>query len=186
MLIFTGFACYVLYEMGQTAKAMGEATTKLANRADGIGAKVEHIAGSAASVGKSVETLAASVEKLARKVGAANQLAKTLKRREAPLPPDEEKLIDELLRTVRGSGLKFARGGKQYSALTAYAWLWAKFKILETRISSADDFVAKIGTKELVGDPYEVIMADGTKKVLAEWLTERLAELRKKPKALEP
>jgi hypothetical protein len=181
LLVFTGFGCFVLYRMGQAAKAMGAAAATLAARADRIGARVEEVAGSAAAVGKSVEQLAGSVEKLAEKVEAANQAARALKRREGPLPPEEQKLIAELLRSVRASGLKFARGGKEYGGLTAYAWLWAKYKILESTVGSADDFVAKIGTKELIGEAYEVVRADGTKQPLAEWLRAKLAELRKKP-----
>jgi len=183
MLVFTAFACFVLFQIGQAVKAMGEATSKLAARVDGIGAKIEQVTGSAAKVSKNVETLAESIDRLAKKVDAANRLAGNLKRDGAALTPDEERVINRLLLEVRGSGLRFVRSGKNYSALTTYAWLWAKYKILKSTISTADDFIAKVGTKELVGDPYEVEMADGTRKPLAEWLDKRLTEVRKEPAA---
>jgi len=182
MVIFTGFACFVLYQVGTAVKKAGEATEKLAARADSIAAKVEDTAGSAAAVGRSVEKLAQSVEKLAKKVDAANKMASTLKRQGGALTPEEEKVIDQLLREVRASGLRFARGGKDYSALTAYAWLWAKYKILKGSVSTAEDFVTKIGSKELIGDPYEVVLAGGKKKPLSDWLRERLKLLREKKK----
>ena len=174
----TVFACFVLYRVGRAVESAARTAARLGDRLDSIGVQVERATSSAAEISRSVGKLAARVERLSEKLEAMDEWAEAMRLPGGELRPDDEKLIDELLGCVRRSGLKFVRGGQEKSAWRMYAWLWAKYRMWKPTIASAGDFIEKVGTKQVVGEPYQVIEPGGTKRPLAGWLAERLAELR--------
>ncbi len=178
LMALIGFTCFLLYRVSRAVDSMARTTAKLGDRLDGIGGEVEKLAGSAASVSESVEKLADRVDRLSGKMEAADEWAEALTTPGGSLPEAEEKLIDGLLAAVRRSDLKFVRGGQEKSAWRMHAWLWAKYRLWKPTLRSAKGFIEKVATKEVVGDPYQVIAADGKKLPLADWLKEHLAELR--------
>ena len=53
-----------------------------------------------------------------------------------------------------------------------------KHSLYRGKITSAEDFIAKIATATVMGRPYVVLLQDGAKRDLNEWLLEALREYR--------
>jgi len=177
----TAFTCLLLYRTGRAVQSLTVATDRLSARLDGIGRQVERAGGAAAGTVETVEKLAGRVEELSGRMELAEGWAEALRGGPAKAGEAEEKLIRGLLAAVQLSGLRFVRGGREKSALSMYGWLYAKYQIWKPTVGSADEFIAKVASESLAGAPYQVILKDGSKAPLADWLRARLAELRGAP-----
>lgn len=98
----------------------------------------------------------------------------------SPRATSEQAKIDWLLAQVRGSDASFLRNGKTYDGRKAAAHLKRKLTFAGSRVKTARDFILGIASRsEETRRPYEVLFGDGRRKLLGEWLKERLAHLEK-------
>lgn len=101
----------------------------------------------------------------------------------APVPPASQvadREIEALLVAFEKSGLSFERNGEAYDNSKAGTWLRLKWSRRAKSIHSAEDFIRQVAhhsseTKQ----PYQVILADGTKEASAAWFSARLEEFRR-------
>ncbi|HVE66201.1 MAG TPA: DUF5329 family protein [Thermoanaerobaculia bacterium] len=99
----------------------------------------------------------------------------------ATRPVAEQAKIDLLLEAVRGSDAVFIRNGKEHSGPKAASHLRRKLAFAGGRVQTARDFITGIATRsEETGEPYRLRLPEGRVRPLAEWLTERLAEIEKR------
>lgn len=88
--------------------------------------------------------------------------------------------IDSLLAYVRGlDGATFLRNGASHDARQAEAHLRLKWRRQEKAIKTAEDFIARCGSRSsTTGRPYRIRFADGTVRDAESVLKERLRQLR--------
>jgi hypothetical protein len=87
--------------------------------------------------------------------------------------------ITTLLDRVATSSCTFERNGKRYTGDRARAHLERKRHYLGKRIGSAEDFIRTAATgSSRSGEPYWIV-CDGERTRSADWLTQRLEELRR-------
>src|SRR6476646_323718 len=97
------------------------------------------------------------------------------------LDPQTKAEIDELISFVQTPGVRFIRGGTEYSAAEGAQHLRDKLDKAGNRVKTTDDFITGIAsTSYLSGKPYLVKVADGHTQPTGEWLKAHLAEVRKK------
>ncbi len=89
-----------------------------------------------------------------------------------------ESEIRFLLSSIGRSGCKFEYSGKVRSARRFYAHLYAKYKLYQKTIASAEEFIEKVATKTIAGNPYSVILAKDKRQNLNAWLLQALKQQR--------
>ena len=88
--------------------------------------------------------------------------------------------IDHLIDYVSRSGLNFVRNGETGEAPAAASHIRDKYNHYKSSIKSPEDFIDKCAAKSLLtGTDYLVILPDGTKKNVKDWLTDELVKYRK-------
>jgi hypothetical protein len=88
--------------------------------------------------------------------------------------------IDELIRFVRASDVRFIRNGKEYSGAEGADHLRDKLAKAGDRVKTTDDFITGIASRSfLSGKPYLVKFADGHTQPTGDWLRAHLAEAKK-------
>jgi hypothetical protein len=90
--------------------------------------------------------------------------------------------ITHLLKYIRVSDCKFDRNGSFHSAIDGYDHVLKKYEHFrkKRRIKTAEDFIEYAATKSLMsGKMYHVELADGSRVLLKDWLSEELVRLRK-------
>jgi len=88
--------------------------------------------------------------------------------------------IDALiLRVEHAQGVVFIRNGSEHSPVEAAAHLRRKLAAADGRITTAEQFIDKLGTRSsMTGIAYRVRLADGREIDSATWLRQLLRELR--------
>jgi putative membrane-bound dehydrogenase-like protein len=105
-----------------------------------------------------------------------------LQRKAAARALTEEEQIDALLATIAGSKLTFIRNGDEHTGAAAADHLRSKRKQAGDKVRTAKQFIDEVATNSsLSGKPYEVVLEDGRRVRLADWLKLRLAELQAPP-----
>ena len=100
----------------------------------------------------------------------------------AQRPAAEQSKIDWLLDQVERSAATFIRNGKEYDAKKAVSHLKTKLLFAGKRVQTARDFIAGIAShSEETGKPYEIRFPDGKTMLVGDWLSARLAALKKDP-----
>ena len=61
-----------------------------------------------------------------------------------------------------------------------YVALRTKYQLYMKGISSAEQFIDDLATKTVVGSPYRVVLEDGERRPLNEWLGEALESRRRR------
>jgi len=90
--------------------------------------------------------------------------------------PEIEALI---VRVEHADGVVFIRNGSEHSAVEAAAHLRRKLAAAHGRITTAEQFIDKLGTRSsMTGMAYRVRFADGRQIDSATWLRQLLRELR--------
>ena len=90
--------------------------------------------------------------------------------------PEIEALI---ARVEHADGVVFIRNGSEHSAVEAAAHLRRKLAAADGRITTAEQFIDKLGTRSsMTGMAYRVRFADGRQIDSATWLRQLLRELR--------
>ena len=90
--------------------------------------------------------------------------------------PEIEALI---VRVEHADGVVFIRNGSEHSAVEAAAHLRRKLAAADGRITTAEQFIDKLGTRSsMTGMAYRVRFADGRQIDSATWLRQLLRELR--------
>jgi hypothetical protein len=82
--------------------------------------------------------------------------------------------IAYLLSQVRTSKAKFEYAGREQSAMSLYARLYAKYKAYGEAIASAEDFIDRVASKSMAGKAYHVTEPGGEKVELGRWLRAKL------------
>jgi len=92
-----------------------------------------------------------------------------------------------LMQYIGNSGLTFIRNNNKHDAKAALAHVQRKYEYYRDRIESPEQFIELTASRSLVsGRPYEVILADGSRKTMREWLLEALAMYRARMLEAEP
>jgi hypothetical protein len=89
-----------------------------------------------------------------------------------------EREIKHLLRQIRDSPHRFVYSDENKGGLRFYIQLYAKYKAYDNILGSAEDFIDKVGTKTIAGQPYRVVISDNETVTLDNWLTEELKQYR--------
>lgn len=97
----------------------------------------------------------------------------------AGLPsPDTEREIKHLLTQIRGSKHRFVYSDENKGGLRFYLQLYAKYKAYDKVIGTTEDFIDKVATKTIAGQPYQVVVSPDQFIALNDWLTEELTKFR--------
>ena len=98
----------------------------------------------------------------------------------ASLQTDRE--IRHLLAQIRGSDYRFTYSvlgsDKSKCGTVLYLQLYTKYKTYKNVISSAEDFIDKVATTTIGGQPYQVVVGPDETVALNDWLTEALKKYR--------
>jgi len=181
--IALGVLCCIL--IWRMTKIAGRMETMLANTSS----DVQQVAGTAADISRRIEHISAKVDDLEDKARSAVNLDEVesvldeigrLRANDeaAELSPSAEVEIKRLLKSIRRSGKRFEWEGKTRTPTQCYIWLYSKFRMYRKKLESADDFINKVATKTMTGNPYYVVHSDGEQQPLNEWLSEVLAKHR--------
>jgi len=96
--------------------------------------------------------------------------------------PDTEREIKHLLAQIRRSDYRFTYSvlgsDKSKSGTVLYLQLYAKYKTYKNVISSAEDFIDKVATTTIGGEPYRVVINSDQTVALSDWLTDELKTFR--------
>ena len=98
---------------------------------------------------------------------------------ESALPPAEQQRIEAIIASVeKAAELKFVRLGSVYDSATAARFLRAKWQFNRDTVTSADDFIRKIGTRSGTSGPsYRVRRPDGSEEDSEQFLYRLLASV---------
>jgi hypothetical protein len=100
----------------------------------------------------------------------------------AARPQPEQRKIDALLMAMQSSDAAFLRNGKEYDGRKAASHLKRKLTFAGSRVRTVRDFIDGIATRSSqTGEPYRVRSRDGSVRLLADWLKERLAAMEVAP-----
>jgi uncharacterized coiled-coil protein SlyX len=92
--------------------------------------------------------------------------------------PETEREIKHLLAHIRASKGRFVYSDENKGGMRFYLQLYAKYKTYDKIIGSAEDFIDKVATKTIVGQPYHVVISPTETVALSDWLTEELKKYR--------
>jgi hypothetical protein len=93
-------------------------------------------------------------------------------------PMTEKQKIDALLNSLDTPDITFVRNGKDHDGAWAKKHLTEKLAKATPAITTADDFIAKVGTTSAkTGKPYMIKTKDGKTTDSATWFQAKLAEL---------
>lgn len=92
---------------------------------------------------------------------------------------DAEREIKYLLSQIRNSPHRFVYSDENKGGLRFSLQLYAKYKVYDKIIASAEDFIEKVGTKSIAGQPYRVVISPEETVALNDWLREMLRTYRK-------
>lgn len=104
----------------------------------------------------------------------AVDVALSLRGEAVKIEPRAEDEITWLLGQIRSSKAKFAYDDKKKSALSFYARLYGKYRVLKKTLASAEDFIDKVATKTITGKPYYITEPGGEQVELGQWLRAKL------------
>jgi len=94
--------------------------------------------------------------------------------------------IQYLMQYIGNSGLIFVRNDNKHEAQAALAHVQRKYDYFRDKISSPEQFIELTASRSLVsGKPYEVILPDGSRQTMEEWLLKALAEYRARLQTIE-
>jgi hypothetical protein len=101
---------------------------------------------------------------------------------ESGISPKTEREIRHLLSQIRRSDYRFTYSvfgsDKSKSGTQFYIQLYAKYKTYEDALSSAEDFIDKVATTTIGGNPYHVFIDANKTVALKDWLSDELATYR--------
>ena len=177
--------CYLIWEVTRVVVRVEEGVAAVSE-------DVKTVAKTAARVSVEVGEMMDRMEELRAKLRDSvptqeleDVLDEMKKARENPanLEPATKAEVDtevtHLLATIRRSDCRYVRNGKEVSALNFYGYLLGKYKLYEGTVTSAEDFIEKVATKTMTGEPYYAVI-EGKKVALAVHLREALAKYREK------
>lgn len=98
------------------------------------------------------------------------------------LPPAAAAEVERLLAVLGTSECRFNRNGTWYPGAKAQAHLRTKYEYLVSRqlVHGTEDFIAGAGEKSsMTGEPYQVQCPGSPPQPSAQWLRERLEEIRR-------
>ncbi len=98
----------------------------------------------------------------------------------APSPVTERE-IKHLLSQIKLSKHRFVYSDENKGGLRFYLQLYAKYKAYDNSIGSAEDFIEKVGTKTIIGQPYQVVISPDQTVALSDWLIAELKKYRESP-----
>jgi hypothetical protein len=116
-------------------------------------------------------------------VGVAGLLALTRPLARAEPPAHEKTRIERLIHFVDSQkDMKFIRNGTEYTCAEAAKFLRGKMEAMGSDVSTAREFIERIGTKSsMSGQPYQVKFADGKTMLAAQFLGEELKRIEGQP-----
>jgi hypothetical protein len=148
-------------------------TARLSRQVDDISVRVESFGGKLKDAVKldEVESVLAQVASIGSGRGEAGGKVVTLDARAAAE-------IGHLVSRVAQCDGRFEADGKSYSRRRFHLQLLAKRKAYEGSIASAEDFIERVAARTVTGKDYFVVLEDGTRKSVREWLGGELTEYR--------
>ena len=178
-----GLCCFLVWRAGMVMYRVEQSVVA-------IGGDVKQVTGTAARISTKLDKAMDRIDKLENKLKDAvpveeleNVLEEVKRAREksANLEPSRRAEVDKevqyLLTTIRRSGCRYERDGKETSPLSFYGYLLSKYKLYEGNVTSAEDFIDKVATRTMTGKPYYIIR-DGAKVELPAYLRQELAKYR--------
>lgn len=86
---------------------------------------------------------------------------------------------EHLIAAVENSGLTFIRNGNRATGDKAAQHIRRKYQHFRDEITTPEEFIELTATRSLMtGKAYEVILADGQRMPLKDWMLERLQQYR--------
>ena len=95
--------------------------------------------------------------------------------------PDTEREIKHLLAHIRESKHRFVYSDENKGGTRFYLQLYAKYKAYNKAVGSAEDFIDKVATKTIAGQPYQVVVGPDKRVALNDWLSEELVKAPSQP-----
>ena len=118
-----------------------------------------------------------------RLVGDDYAVIEISRRDEAGGDIDPQAMIELLLAEVESSGVTFIRNGKEHQPKQAASHLRRKWKYAGSKIETAEQFIDEAATRSsTTGKPYLIKLKDGSTIEAADWLYQRLKDIRARNK----
>src|SRR5262245_10155945 len=92
--------------------------------------------------------------------------------------PAAEREIKHLLAHIRNSKHRFVYSDENKGGMRFYLQLYTKYKAYDNIIGSAEDFIDKVASKTIVGQPYQVVISPDQTIALNDWLMQELTQYR--------
>jgi hypothetical protein len=173
-------SCWLLWRISMVAFQMEQAFV-------GLSGDVKQVTTSAAQIANHLQSLDNRVRVIEEKAADAIHLddidhlldevavlrGEAVGDRGAPAQ-EADREIKHLLSHVRRSDHRFVYSNEDRSGTRFYLQLYAKYKLYDTVTGSAEDFIAKVATKTVGGNPYQVVIRPDKTVNLSDWLSEEL------------
>lgn len=148
-------------------------TARLSRQVDDVSARVESFGGKLKDAAKLDE-----VESALAEVASIRSSQREVGGKGVTLDADAMAEIRHLVACVARCDGRFEADGKSYSPRRLHMQLLAKRKVYEGSLASTEDFIERVAARTMTGKDYFVVLKDGTRKSVREWLGEALREYR--------
>jgi outer membrane murein-binding lipoprotein Lpp len=183
-VVLLGMSCYFVYRLSMIAYRVEQATVA-------VSSDVKTVTSTLATLSRDVSAMRDDIVRLKEKVqqsvpyeevrhaiDEALAVGASLKAESPVLPTAAAQEIGALLTSLMLSGCRAEVGGKQQSVLTLYARLYAKYKLRQNTLSSAEDFIEQVASESVLGRTYYLVQKDGNRVPLGAWMKDRLSQMR--------
>ena len=97
--------------------------------------------------------------------------------------------IETLLKSLLVSRMRYEDSGKQRSAAYLYVKLYARYRMLSRTLTSTEDFLERVATRDMLGRTLYLVSRDGQRQRVRDHLSQvlvRIRELAASRERLEP
>jgi hypothetical protein len=189
--VLLGFCCWFVWRVSMVAYQVESAITS-------ISADVKQMSSTGAQISQHLQQLDLRLRAIEEKAAnAANldevqhmldEIGAIRESKSAPatdVSADTSQEIDHLLSQIRRSKYRFAYSDEDKSGTRFYLQLYAKYRAYENLLTSSEDFIEKVGTTTIAGQPYRVVIDVDQSVPLNEWLADELKQYRENPSYTE-
>ncbi len=175
IVVFVGMLCIFVWRLSMVVYRVESDLQQVTSTAANISQQVNQVSERLEVLGKKTSE-ALRLDELENVLDEVAEL-RSAEERSTPLAPKVEAEIDYLLSYIKDSGRQYEYSGKVRSARRFHLQLSGKYKMYRKTLTSAEDFIEKVATNTLAGNPYYIVDKDQRQR-LDGWLVEALRKYR--------
>ena len=184
LILLLAMCCYFVYRMSMLVYRVEESVVA-------VSADVKEVTATVATFSRDVSAIREDIGKLKERaqksipyeearhaMEEALAIGAAAKADSSALSPTAEREISALLKSLAFSGCTAEVRGREQSVLTLYGALYGKYKLKKNTLTSAEDFIDQVATKNMLGTTYFLVDKASERVQLSTWLTDRLKAIR--------